>query len=65
MQNHEKGKQWMFSSYAPFKDKPSFPGFEDQSFEEVRLAFNNAKLNGTLEAFVSYISCQICHFKIL
>lgn len=52
MINAEKSGQWMLSSYAPFKDKPAFPGFEDKSFEEVRLGFYEAKLMGTIEPYV-------------
>lgn len=50
----EKGGQWLLSSYAPFKDKPPFAGFEDKSFEEVRLGFYEAQKNGTAEQYVSY-----------
>lgn len=53
MLNAEKGGQWLFSSYAPFKDKAAFPGFEDQSFEEIRLGFYEAKKHGMLEQYVS------------
>lgn len=53
MQNAEKSGQWMLSSYAPFKDKPAFPGFEDRSFEEVRLGLYEAKLMGTVEQYVT------------
>lgn len=53
MLNTEKGGQWLLSSYAPFKDKPAFPGFEDRSFEEVRLGFYEAKGIGTVEQYVT------------
>lgn len=51
--NAEKGGQWLLSCYAPFKDKPPFPGFEDKSFEEVRLCFYDSQQNGTAEQYVS------------
>lgn len=54
MVNAEKGGQWLLSSYAPFKDKPAFIGFEDRSFEEVRLGFYESRTNGTLEQFVCF-----------
>ncbi|CAG9764495.1 unnamed protein product [Ceutorhynchus assimilis] len=47
----EKGGQWLMSSYAPFKEKPEFPGFEDQSFEEIRFGFYDAQKNGTMEQY--------------
>lgn len=52
MLNTEKGGQWLLSSYAPFKEKPAFPGFEDKSFEEVRLGFYEAQATGTLDQYV-------------
>lgn len=52
MTNAEKGAHWLLSSYAPFKDKPCFPGFENRSFEEVRLGYYEATKNGTLEQYV-------------
>ncbi|KAJ8958693.1 hypothetical protein NQ318_016420 [Aromia moschata] len=47
----EKGGQWLLSCYAPYKEKPAFPGFEDQSFEEIRLGYYEAVKNGTLEQY--------------
>lgn len=53
-----KGKQWMLSSYGPFKDKPSLPNFEDQSFEEIRALCYEAKNNGNLQALLPQLSQQ-------
>lgn len=53
MQNAEKGGMWILSQYAPFKDKVHFPGFEDQSFEEIRFRCYDAKQKGVEEQFVS------------
>lgn len=39
----DKGGQWLLSCYAPFKDKPAIAGFEDLSFEEVRLGYVEAQ----------------------
>uniref|UniRef100_A0A1A9UR84 Uncharacterized protein n=1 Tax=Glossina austeni TaxID=7395 RepID=A0A1A9UR84_GLOAU len=46
------GKQWPFSCYGPFKDKPCLPNFiEDQSFEEIRLMCYEAKQKNYFEQF--------------
>lgn len=47
----EKGSQWPLSCYGPFPAKPCFPGFEDKSFEEVRLGFYEGQQNGTLDQY--------------
>ncbi|XP_030764651.1 nucleoporin-like protein amo1 [Sitophilus oryzae] len=47
----EKGGQWLLSCYAPYKEKPAFPGFEDTSPEEIRLGFYEAQKNGTLDQY--------------
>lgn len=49
----EHSKQWLLSCYGPFKEKPVFPGFEDYSFEEIRLGFYEAIKNGNIEQYVS------------
>ncbi len=51
-----KGKQWMLSSYGPFKDKPSLPNFEDQSFEEIRSLCYDAKNKGNLQALLPQLT---------
>ncbi|GJQ73236.1 hypothetical protein Trydic_g13614 [Trypoxylus dichotomus] len=51
MMNTEKGGHWLLSSYAPFKEKPCFPGFENRSFEEVRLGYYEAMKNGSVEQY--------------
>ncbi|CAH1163947.1 unnamed protein product [Phaedon cochleariae] len=55
----EKGGQWMLSCYAPFKEKPAFPGFEDQSFEELRLGYYEAAKNGTIDQYKQQIQTMI------
>ncbi|CAG9837522.1 unnamed protein product [Diabrotica balteata] len=59
MTQAEKGGQWLFSSYTPFKEKPAFPGFEDQSFEEIRLGFYEAQKSGTLEQYKQQIQGMV------
>lgn len=51
MTQADKGGQWLFSCYAPFKEKPGFPGFEDQSFEEIRYRYYDAVSGGSVEQF--------------
>ncbi|RZC31814.1 hypothetical protein BDFB_001306 [Asbolus verrucosus] len=51
MTSAEKGGQWLLSSYAPFKEKPAFPGFEDHSMEEIRYLFYESARNGTIEQY--------------
>ncbi|KAK9680857.1 CCCH-type zinc finger [Popillia japonica] len=51
MMNAEKGGHWLLSSYAPFKDKPCFPGFENRSFEEVRYGYYEAMKNGNVDQY--------------
>lgn len=53
-----RGKQWTLSAYGPFKDKPSLPNFEDQSFEEIRWLCYDAKSNGNLQAILPQLSQQ-------
>lgn len=49
----EKGRQWLLSSYSPFKEKGTFPGFEDRSYEEIRFLYHEATKNGTVPQYVS------------
>lgn len=49
----------MLSSYGPFKDKPSLPNFEDQSFEEIRWLCYEAKNNGILQTLLPQLSQQV------
>ncbi|XP_026754650.2 uncharacterized protein LOC113514746 [Galleria mellonella] len=51
-----KGSQWLLSSYAPFKEKPVFPGILDLSPEEARLLIYEAKANNTLGQAISYMN---------
>lgn len=51
MLKSEKGSQWPLSCYGPFQAKPCFPGFEDKSFEEIRLGYYEAQQNGTLDQY--------------
>ncbi|XP_018574404.1 nucleoporin-like protein 2 [Anoplophora glabripennis] len=55
----EKGGQWLLSCYAPFKEKPAFPSFEDHSFEEIRLGYYEAVKNGTLEQFKQQVQMML------
>ncbi|XP_014361380.2 nucleoporin NUP42 [Papilio machaon] len=49
-----KGGQWILSSYAPFKEKPGYPGLSDLSPEEARLFMYEAKANNSVEQAVVY-----------
>lgn len=49
----ENGGQWRLSCYGPFSEKPSYPNFQDYSFEEIRLWFYEAKKNNQLGQFQS------------
>ncbi|XP_053610412.1 nucleoporin NUP42-like [Plodia interpunctella] len=51
-----KGGQWLLSSYAPFKEKPVFPGIADLSPEEARLFIYEAKANNNLDQAVAYMN---------
>ena len=51
MTSAEKGGQWLLSSYAPFKEKPAFPGFEDHSMEEVRHLFYESVKTGGIDQY--------------
>ncbi|KAJ8935377.1 hypothetical protein NQ314_012788 [Rhamnusium bicolor] len=59
MTTAEKGGQWLLSCYAPFKEKPAFPGFEDQSFEEVRWGFYEAVKTGTVEQYKQQVQMML------
>ncbi|KAK4874773.1 hypothetical protein RN001_014133 [Aquatica leii] len=59
MASAERGGQWMLSCYTPFKEKACFPGFEDQSFEEVRWGFYEAQLNGTLGQYCQQLQALL------
>lgn len=64
-----KGGQWILSSYAPYKEKPGYPGLTDLSPEEARLFIYEAKANNTVDQAVSIIkllitkNCRICIIK--
>ncbi|XP_012169799.1 nuclear pore complex protein DDB_G0274915 isoform X2 [Bombus terrestris] len=49
MLNAERGRQWLLSCFAPFKDKPCIPGMEDLSPEEVRWEMYQAQNNGMVD----------------
>lgn len=51
-----KGGQWLLSCYAPFKEKPIFPGLIDLSPEESRLFIYEAKSNNDIDRGISYIN---------
>lgn len=59
MMNAEKGGHWLLSSYAPFKDKPCFPGFENRSFEEVRYGYYEAMKNGNVDQYVRNLNANM------
>uniref|UniRef100_A0AAG5D8L4 Nucleoporin NUP42 n=1 Tax=Anopheles atroparvus TaxID=41427 RepID=A0AAG5D8L4_ANOAO len=46
-----KGNQWPLSCFGPFKERTCVPNFiEDQSFEEIRMMYLEAKLQNNLPA---------------
>ncbi|XP_014597900.1 PREDICTED: nuclear pore complex protein NUP98A-like isoform X1 [Polistes canadensis] len=45
----EMGGQWLLSCFAPFRDRPTIPGMEDVSPEEVRWEMYQAQKNGVVE----------------
>ncbi|KAI4489337.1 hypothetical protein M0802_011206 [Mischocyttarus mexicanus] len=45
----EMGGQWLLSCFAPFRDRPTIPGMEDMSPEEVRWEMYQAQKNGVVE----------------
>ncbi|XP_060815480.1 nuclear pore complex protein DDB_G0274915-like isoform X2 [Bombus pascuorum] len=47
--NAERGRQWLLSCFAPFKEKPCIPGMEDLSPEEVRWEMYQAQNNGMVD----------------
>ncbi|KAJ0174884.1 hypothetical protein K1T71_009992 [Dendrolimus kikuchii] len=51
-----RGGQWILSSYAPFKEMPSFPGIINLSPEEARLLIYDATSNNNLDQVISYIN---------
>ncbi|KRT78163.1 hypothetical protein AMK59_6982, partial [Oryctes borbonicus] len=59
MMNAEKGGHWLLSSYAPFKDKPCFPGFENRSFEEVRFGYYEAMKNRNIEQYKQHLQMTL------
>ncbi|XP_035775029.1 nucleoporin NUP145-like isoform X2 [Anopheles albimanus] len=45
------GNQWPLSCFGPFKDRNSIPNFiEDQSFEEIRMMYLEAKMQNNIPA---------------
>lgn len=48
----EKGMQWPLSCYGPFKERPSIPGTEDVSPEEIRWEMYEAQKTGNVEQVV-------------
>ncbi|KAI8439078.1 hypothetical protein MSG28_012943 [Choristoneura fumiferana] len=55
VQSALKGGQWLLSCYAPYKEKPVFPGIPDLSPEEARLFIYEAKSNNNVEQAVAYM----------
>ncbi|XP_014469307.1 PREDICTED: LOW QUALITY PROTEIN: nuclear pore complex protein DDB_G0274915-like [Dinoponera quadriceps] len=45
----ERGGQWLLSCFAPLKERPSIPGMEDLSPEEVRWEMYQAQKSGMVE----------------
>ncbi|KOB71394.1 Nucleoporin-like 2 [Operophtera brumata] len=56
LQSMIQGGQWLLSGYAPFKEKPTFPGLVDMSPEEARLFIYEAKANNNLDQAVAYMN---------
>lgn len=58
-----KGSQWPLSCFGPFKDKQCVPFLEDQSCEEIRLLFYNAKQQGSIDNYQHQLIQQINNSK--
>uniref|UniRef100_A0A131Y8M2 Nucleoporin NUP42 n=1 Tax=Ixodes ricinus TaxID=34613 RepID=A0A131Y8M2_IXORI len=48
--------QWPFSSYGPYANSLSYPGFADASMEEVRWECYQAKEAGTMSAYIQQLN---------
>uniref|UniRef100_A0A1E1X617 Nucleoporin NUP42 n=1 Tax=Amblyomma aureolatum TaxID=187763 RepID=A0A1E1X617_9ACAR len=48
MKQWQAGGQWLFTSYGPFGNAVSYPGFSDVSMEESRLDYYNSCRAGTV-----------------
>ncbi|CAN8023611.1 unnamed protein product, partial [Ixodes persulcatus] len=48
--------QWPFSSYGPYANSLSYPGFADTSMEEVRWECYQAKEAGTMSAYIQQLN---------
>ncbi|XP_077543912.1 uncharacterized protein LOC144156023 [Haemaphysalis longicornis] len=55
MKSWEEGGQWLFTSYGPFGNSASYPGFHDISMEELRLQFYSAFQAGAVQDHVSQV----------
>ncbi|KAK9883623.1 hypothetical protein WA026_001796 [Henosepilachna vigintioctopunctata] len=60
----EKSGQWLLTCYAPFKEKALFPGFEDQSFEEIRLAFYEAQKTNSSDQYKQQLQQALIDAKL-
>lgn len=55
MKSWEAGGQWLFTSYGPFGNSASYPGFYDISMEELRLQCYSAFQAGAVQGYVNQV----------
>lgn len=48
----DKGGLWPITCFAPFKEKPLYPGLVEMSAEEVRFEYIEAQKSNALEEYV-------------
>ncbi|CAN7938734.1 unnamed protein product [Ixodes hexagonus] len=56
MKTWKSSGQWLFSSYGPYANSLSYPGFADASMEELRWECYQAREAGTMGAYVQQIN---------
>ncbi|KAM7295748.1 nucleoporin NUP42 [Ixodes scapularis] len=56
MKTWKASGQWPFSSYGPYANSLSYPGFADASMEEVRWECYQAKEAGTMSAYIQQLN---------
>ncbi|XP_019353631.1 nucleoporin NUP42 isoform X1 [Alligator mississippiensis] len=55
MEIWESSGQWMFSCYAPMKEKPNISGFPDFSPEELHLEYYNCRANSNVQNYINSV----------
>lgn len=55
MKTLKESGQWLFTSYGPFGNSTSYPGFHDISMEEMRMQFYSAFQAGTVQDHMTQV----------